>query len=206
MTPAAGFGEIGMGLLRAIEPWNQWIAGWGFDMADGEPDLSTEASSSRSACWSATRTWRSRSNGPPSGTSTRRTRSITKGRVFCGGDAVHRHPPTSGLGSNTCMQDAFNLAWKLAFVVKGHAGPGLLESYRVERAPVGAQIVARANQSRLDYAPLTSASTPTPGTDPVAAGLAKLRAPGPEGAAVRDALWPRRWSSRTTSSTPRAWS
>ena len=65
----------------------------------------------------------------------------SKGRVFCGGDAVHRHPPSSGLGSNTCMQDAFNLAWKLAFVVKGHAGEGLLDSYTLERAPVGAQIV-----------------------------------------------------------------
>ena len=38
----AGFGEIGMGLLRAIRPWNEWIAGWGFDMANGEPDLSDD--------------------------------------------------------------------------------------------------------------------------------------------------------------------
>ena len=38
----AGFGEIGMGLLRAIRPWNEWIAGWGFDIANGEPDLSDD--------------------------------------------------------------------------------------------------------------------------------------------------------------------
>ena len=75
----------------------------------------------------------------------------SKGRVFCGGDAVHRHPPSSGLGSNTCMQDAFNLGWKLAFAVKGWAQPSLLNSYTTERAPVGKQIVARANQSRFDY-------------------------------------------------------
>lgn len=69
------------------------------------------------------------------------------GRVFCMGDAVHRHPPTNGLGSNTCIQDAFNLAWKLALVLRGHAGAGLLDSYNVERQPVGRQIVARANKS-----------------------------------------------------------
>lgn len=42
-----------------------------------------------------------------------------KGHVFCLGDAVHRHPPVNGLGSNTCIQDAFNLAWKIAYVLKG---------------------------------------------------------------------------------------
>jgi 2-polyprenyl-6-methoxyphenol hydroxylase-like FAD-dependent oxidoreductase len=41
------------------------------------------------------------------------------GRVFGMGDAVHRHPPSNGLGSNTCIQDAFNLSWKLAYVLKG---------------------------------------------------------------------------------------
>jgi 2,4-dichlorophenol 6-monooxygenase len=112
----------------------------------------------------------------------------SKGRVFCGGDAVHRHPPSSGLGSNTCMQDAFNLAWKLAYVVKGHAGPQLLDSYSLERAPVGAQIVARANQSRADYAPLNQCFRDSEAADPVAAGLAKLADPGPEGVARRAAL------------------
>lgn len=42
-----------------------------------------------------------------------------KGNVFCLGDAVHRHPPSNGLGSNTCVQDAYNLAWKVAYVMKG---------------------------------------------------------------------------------------
>lgn len=42
-----------------------------------------------------------------------------KGNVFCLGDAVHRHPPFNGLGSNTCIQDSFNLAWKLAYVMQG---------------------------------------------------------------------------------------
>jgi 2,4-dichlorophenol 6-monooxygenase len=108
--------------------------------------------------------------------------------VFCGGDAVHRHPPSSGLGSNTCMQDAFNLAWKLAFVVKGYAGERLLDSYSVERAPVGAQIVARANQSRKDYAPLNQCFRDADAPDPVAAGVKKLADPGPEGVARRAAL------------------
>lgn len=45
----------------------------------------------------------------------------SKGRVFCLGDAVHRHPPMNGLGSNTCIQDAANLAWKVAMVHKGNS-------------------------------------------------------------------------------------
>jgi 2-polyprenyl-6-methoxyphenol hydroxylase-like FAD-dependent oxidoreductase len=59
------------------------------------------------------------------------------GRVLCAGDAVHRHPPSNGLGSNTSIQDAYNLAWKLALVLRGQAGEGLLDSYDAERAPVG---------------------------------------------------------------------
>ncbi|KIW62990.1 hypothetical protein PV04_09873 [Phialophora macrospora] len=78
----------------------------------------------------------------------------SKGNVFCLGDAVHRHPPMNGLGSNTCIQDAFNLAWKVAYVLKGLAGPELLESYSVERQPVGKGVVARANQGFNDYGPL----------------------------------------------------
>ncbi|CQD06772.1 FAD-binding monooxygenase [Mycobacterium europaeum] len=63
------------------------------------------------------------------------------GRIFLVGDSVHRHPPTTGLGMNTCVQDAHNLAWKLAAVIKGQADPALLESYGVERQPVGMRIV-----------------------------------------------------------------
>jgi 2-polyprenyl-6-methoxyphenol hydroxylase-like FAD-dependent oxidoreductase len=47
----------------------------------------------------------------------------SSGNVFCLGDAVHRHPPNHGLGSNTCIQDAHNLAWKIAMVEKGTSGP-----------------------------------------------------------------------------------
>lgn len=72
---------------------------------------------------------------------------ISVGRVHCMGDSVHRHPPGAGLGSNTCLQDGFNLAWKLALVLKGSAHPRLLESFNDERQPVAKQIVARANLS-----------------------------------------------------------
>lgn len=188
MNPAADFGEIGMGLLRAVRPWNQWIAGWGFDIADGEPDLSDERVIAQirtlvgdpelevelqgSSIWYVNQQYAT---------------TMSKGRIFCGGDATHRHPPSSGLGSNTCMQDAYNLAWKLAFVVKGHAGPELLESYSAERAPVGEQIVARANQSRLDYAPFRECfdTLGTDGIRDIEHGLARLNAPTPEGEQLR---------------------
>lgn len=189
VTSNAAFGEIGMGLLRAIDPWNRWIAGWGFDMSKGEPDFSPEEVLHKVRLLVGdpdleievenTSVWYVNQAHAP---------VYSKGRVFCGGDAVHRHPPSSGLGSNTCMQDAFNLAWKLAYVVKGHAGAHLLESYSLERAPVGAQIVKRANQSRVDYGPLNECFRDKQAADPVAAGLAKLAEPGAEGVARRDAL------------------
>lgn len=72
-----------------------------------------------------------------------------QGRVFLAGDCAHRFPPTGGLGLNTGIQDAHNLVWKLAAVLKGEAPPGLLDSYEVERRPVAQrnceQSVANAN-------------------------------------------------------------
>ncbi|KAI1265389.1 FAD binding domain-containing protein [Xylariaceae sp. FL1019] len=69
----------------------------------------------------------------------------SQGRVLCLGDAVHRHPPFNGLGSNTCIQDAYNLAWKIGFVRNGLASPSLLDSFNAERQPVGKAVVKRAN-------------------------------------------------------------
>src|SRR6266700_1575505 len=59
------------------------------------------------------------------------------GRVFLVGDAAHTMPPYLGLGVNTAIQSAQNLAWKLAMVLKGHAAPELLATYQTERHPVG---------------------------------------------------------------------
>ncbi|HKR46932.1 MAG TPA: FAD-dependent monooxygenase [Paraburkholderia sp.] len=80
-----------------------------------------------------------------------------KGRVFLAGDAAHRHPPYGGLGTNTSIQDAFGLAWKLAMVIKGQAGPGLLGSHTEERQPVGAHVVHRAIESFKNMRPLEQA-------------------------------------------------
>jgi 2-polyprenyl-6-methoxyphenol hydroxylase-like FAD-dependent oxidoreductase len=67
-----------------------------------------------------------------------------KGRVFIAGDAAHVVPPTGGFGGNTGVQDAANLAWKLALVLKGEAGEALLDSYEAERRPVGLLTVEQA--------------------------------------------------------------
>ncbi|MGX7006087.1 FAD-dependent oxidoreductase [Caballeronia sp. KNU42] len=188
VSPDATFGEIGLGLLRAVKPWTQWIAGWGFDISKGEPDLSEETVLGkirilvgepdlevelvRKSVWHVNQAYAT---------------TYSKGRVFCGGDATHRHPPSSGLGLNTCVQDGFNLAWKLAYVLKGYASEQLLETYSPERAPVGKQIVLRANQSRLDYAPIQAVFSVEGAENPVAAGIARFKDPGPEGARARQA-------------------
>jgi len=66
------------------------------------------------------------------------------GRVFLAGDAAHVVPPNGGYGGNTGVQDAHNLAWKLALTLGGVAGPGLLDSYDAERRPVGELTVEQA--------------------------------------------------------------
>ena len=65
-------------------------------------------------------------------------------RVFLAGDAAHVMPPTGGFGGNTGVADAHNLAWKLAMVVGGTAGPGLLDTYDGERRPVSSMVVEQA--------------------------------------------------------------
>ena len=76
------------------------------------------------------------------------------GRVFLAGDAAHVHSPAGGQGMNTGMQDAFNLAWKLAMVVHGTAPPPRLASYSVERSAVGDHVLR--NATRLTDVPRIS--------------------------------------------------
>ncbi|MCP9212041.1 FAD-dependent monooxygenase [Streptomyces sp. NEAU-Y11] len=73
------------------------------------------------------------------------------GRVFLLGDAAHRHPPTGGLGLNSAVQDAHNLAWKLAAVITGQAGEALLDTYETERRPVTSTNVQRALDNALNH-------------------------------------------------------
>ena len=71
-------------------------------------------------------------------------RKFQEGRVFLAGDAAHLMPPNGGFGGNTGIHDAHNLAWKLALVLKGIAGPELLSTYETERKPVGKFTVEQA--------------------------------------------------------------
>lgn len=68
------------------------------------------------------------------------------GRALLAGDAAHIHSPAGGQGMNTGMQDAVNLAWKLALVVQGRAAPGLLDSYGAERAAVARRVIDEAGR------------------------------------------------------------
>ncbi len=76
----------------------------------------------------------------------RKVRQYGAGRVFLAGDAAHIHSPAGGQGMNTGMQDAFNLAWKLALVVHGTAPGRLLDSYSIERSAVGDVVLANAGR------------------------------------------------------------
>ncbi len=93
-------------------------------------------------------------------------RSYQAGRIFLAGDAAHLMPPTGGFGGNTGVHDAHNLAWKMALVLKGQAGPTLLDTYEMERRPAGHFTVEQAYTryvtrtapylNATDYQPLAS--------------------------------------------------
>jgi 2-polyprenyl-6-methoxyphenol hydroxylase-like FAD-dependent oxidoreductase len=69
------------------------------------------------------------------------------GRVFLAGDAAHVHSPAGGQGMNTGIQDACNLGWKLALVLRGEADESLLDSYEPERLPVGLQVLRASHRA-----------------------------------------------------------
>ncbi|MFF3055947.1 FAD-dependent oxidoreductase [Streptomyces sp. NPDC057909] len=73
------------------------------------------------------------------------------GRVFLAGDSAHEMSPTGAFGSNTGIQDAHNLAWKLAAVLRGEAGPGLLDTYEAERLPVARATSERASARSAEH-------------------------------------------------------
>ena len=80
-----------------------------------------------------------------------------EGRVFIAGDAAHVPSPAGGQGMNTGIQDACNLAWKIQLAIRGRAARGLLDSYSMERAPVGREMVALSD--RLGHADVDDVST-----------------------------------------------
>jgi len=91
-----------------------------------------------------------------------------RGRVFIGGDAAHLFTPTGGLGYNTAVEDAVNLGWKLAAVLKQQAAPRLLDSYEAERRPLAIRNTGHARrfaESLGNYEPVAEIEEPGPAGD-----------------------------------------
>jgi 2,4-dichlorophenol 6-monooxygenase len=84
-------------------------------------------------------------------------------RIFLAGDAVHRHPPTTGLGLNTAIGDAHNLTWKLAAVLRGQAPPSFLKSYETERQPIGKRNTQWALHTLMSFRQIDTAVSLLPG-------------------------------------------
>lgn len=191
IQPGSNVGGIGTGLVRMVRPWDEWLIVWGYDIAE-EPPVLDDAEAAR-----IVRDLLGMPDLEPEitgyslwGVNEMYATHLQSGRVFCVGDAIHRHPPSNGLGSNTSVQDSYNLAWKLAAVLRGEAGASLLESYSEERAPVARRIVTRANRSAREFAEIFDALGIAGLTDPeeMAAVIEQRKDATPEGAARRAAL------------------
>jgi 2,4-dichlorophenol 6-monooxygenase len=191
IQPGSNVGGIGAGLVRMVRPWHEWLIVWGYDIAGPAPEVDDEAATQivrnlvglpeLAVEITGTSLW---------GNNEMYATHLQSGRVFCAGDAIHRHPPSNGLGSNTSVQDSYNLAWKLAAVLRGQAGPSLLDTYSAERAPVARQIVLRANQSSREFVQLFDALgvTSAKSEAEMVAGIEERKANTPQGAAKRAAI------------------
>ena len=109
------------------------------------------------------------------------------GNVFLLGDSAHRHPPTGGLGLNTAVQDAYNICWKLAAVLRGQASDALLDSYEAERLPVAKLVVETALQNTMKHFEMNGVIgfTPESTAEERWANLRKLWNGGPDNAALQ---------------------
>lgn len=182
---------VGSGTWICVRPFTEWVLLFMYDPAAGEPDLSEAALMERA---------RSTIGDPEVALKIKAVskwtinqvcaKTMNKGRVLIAGNAAHRHPPANGLGTNTCVQDGFNLAWKLALVLQGKAGPALLDTYTHERQPVGEQVVKRAMKSVRDMLPISRALGFEAGQDEAAgwANVEELFSNTPRGRQRREAL------------------
>lgn len=168
-------------IWTCVEPWNEWSTIFlRPGLASNDLDESVVIESVRAAIGDDDVDFRIKKVSPWKFNHVVAAR-YRRGRFFLAGDAAHRHPPANGLGSNTSMQDTYNLAWKLGLVVRGLADDGLLDTYDAERQPVGRQIVDRANQSVREMGGWFAVLGLQPGMTPdeVEARLAELF--GPDG-------------------------
>jgi len=144
------------GLLLAVNNADRWLFNVEYDPARGEtPDAFTPArcvALIRAAIGLPNQDVEVLSVLPWEGAALIADR-FRVGRAFLAGDAAHVMPPAGGFGLNTGVQDAHNLAWKLAAVLKGAADPALLDTYEAERRPVARVVVDRAVRELVAPAP-----------------------------------------------------
>lgn len=173
-----------------VRPWDEWLIVWGYDINQPPPDLDDEMATGIIRDLLGVPDLEPEITGYSLwGVNEMYATDLQKGRVFCVGDAIHRHPPSNGLGSNTSVQDSYNLAWKIAAVLRGQAAPSLLDSYTAERAPVAEQIVTRANKSAREFSDMfTALGVVGLEGDEMAAAIAERKADSPAGEAKRAAL------------------
>ncbi|HSV45630.1 MAG TPA: FAD-dependent monooxygenase [Ramlibacter sp.] len=155
---------VGSGTWICVRPWTEWVLLFMYDPREGDPDLSEAAVIERARATIGDPDLPIKVKAVSKWTINQVcATSMRKGRVMIAGNAAHRHPPANGLGTNTCVQDTFNLCWKLAMVLKGQAGEDLLETFSSERTEVGRQVVDRAMKSVGDMLPISDALGFKPG-------------------------------------------
>lgn len=182
---------VGSGTYICVKPFTEWVMVSMYDPANGEPDLSEQALIARARATIGDEKVAIHIKGVSKWTINRVVaKTMNRGRVLIAGNAAHRHPPTNGLGSNTSVQDAFNLAWKLALVLKGKAGAALLDTYTHERHAVAQQVVDRAIRSMENMLPISKALGFAPGQTEAEgwSNLDELFSDTPRGRERRDAL------------------
>lgn len=157
LQPGADVGGIGLGLVRMVRPWNEWLTVWGYDINEPPPVVDDAEAikivhqlvgdDTIPVTIRSTSLW---------GNNKRYATRYRAGRVFCLGDACHRHPRRTG--SAPTPPSRTPTTWPGSSRTScGDRGEGLLDSFDAERAPIGKQIVLRANKSIEEFGPIFDA-------------------------------------------------
>ena len=182
---------FGSGTFLLVREWDEWVLQLSYDPATDDLDTSEEGVMARVRLAIGDDSVPVKIKGMNKWEINHVVaRNYRVGRALLTGDAAHRHPPANGLGSNTSIQDSYNLAWKLAAVIQGRADEALLDSYSAERQPVGRQVIDRAVESIGNAIAVLSAIGVEVGQSEQAGweALDVLSSPTPEGEARRQQL------------------
>ena len=190
VQPGAEKEGVGLGVLRMIKPWHEWMLMWGYEVAAGPPEITDEFARELAVQLVGTEDFEMRVTSRLPWTVNHHFATTIADAAGSSASAMRSTGTRRPTGSAPTPRSRIPTTWPGSCITcwPGLAGPSLLDSYNAERAPVARQIVERANQSIADTGRIIAALDvdDTTNVDKLNRQLALRKAPGPEGEKIRE--------------------